>query len=123
MGIYQKLEKVIKDQIMAEEKKNKLIQLSLFIIFSVNYLIAQPDNHFDPFDWEIYSQSGRVNSISEDNTYFYFGTEMQGFCVLINFPNNLIFQSLRLKDCIQNQLDMFISMRILEYCGLLGINL
>ncbi|MEE2632647.1 MAG: hypothetical protein VX826_02825, partial [Candidatus Neomarinimicrobiota bacterium] len=63
---------------MAEEQKNKLIQLSLFIIFSVNYLIAQPDNRFDPFDWEMYSQSDRINSISEDNTYFYFGTESAG---------------------------------------------
>ncbi len=64
MGIYQKLEKVINDQIMAEEIKNKLIQLFLFIAFSVNPLIAQPDNRFDPFDWEMYSQPGRINSIS-----------------------------------------------------------
>ena len=63
---------------MAEEIKNKLIQLLLFIAYSVNHLIAQPDNRFDPFDWEMYSQSGRINSISEDNTYFYFGTENAG---------------------------------------------
>ena len=63
---------------MAEEIKNKLIQLFLFIAFSVNPLIAQPDNRFDLFDWEMYSQPGRINSISEDNTYFYFGTENAG---------------------------------------------
>ena len=63
---------------MAEEIKNKLIQLFLFIAFSVNPLIAQPDNRFDPFDWEMYSQPGRINSISEENTYFYFGTENAG---------------------------------------------
>ena len=63
---------------MAEEIKNKLIQLFLFVTFFVNVLTAQPDNRFDTFDWEMYSQSGRINSISEDNTYFYFGTENAG---------------------------------------------
>ena len=65
---------------MAEEIKNKLIQLFLFVTFFVNVLTAQPDNRFDTFDWEMYSQSGRINSISEGNTYFY-------FCLLYTSPS------------------------------------
>ena len=38
-------------------------------------LLGQVDNRFNVFSWEQYSQVGGVNSISEDYSYFYFGTE------------------------------------------------
>ena len=47
--------------------------------------MGQVDNRFNVFSWEQYSQVGAVNSISEDYSYFYFGTEDAGILRLNKF--------------------------------------
>ena len=48
------------------------------ILFLSSCIIAQNENHFDIVDWEIYSQPLKINSISEDTSFFYFGTDNAG---------------------------------------------
>ena len=48
-------------------------------------LLGQVDNRFNVFSWEQYNQVGAVNSISEDYSYFYFGTEDAGILRLNKF--------------------------------------
>lgn len=48
------------------------------ILFLSSCIIAQNENRFDIVDWEIYSQPLKINSISEDTSFFYFGTDNAG---------------------------------------------
>lgn len=48
------------------------------ILFFSSCVIAQSENRFDVVNWEIYSQPLKINSISEDNSFFYFGTDNAG---------------------------------------------
>jgi len=57
----------------------------IFII--INLLIAQPDSRFDPFDWVMYCQTGRINSISEGFNYTYFATKSAGILRLNNYQD------------------------------------
>ena len=54
------------------------IRDKLFLILFLSCAIAQRENRFDIIDWEIYSQPLKVNSISEDNSFFYFATDNAG---------------------------------------------
>ena len=54
------------------------IRDKLFLILFLSCAIAQSENRFDVIDWEIYSQPLKINSISEDNSFFYFATENAG---------------------------------------------
>ena len=53
-------------------------------------LLGQVDNRFNVFSWEQYSQVGGVNSISEDYSYFYFGTENAGILRLNKFSQQFV---------------------------------
>lgn len=46
------------------------------IIF--NILFSQPDSRFEAFDWTLYRQTGKINSITEGYNYTYFATENAG---------------------------------------------
>ncbi|MDC1146127.1 hypothetical protein OAT31_04380, partial [Candidatus Marinimicrobia bacterium] len=48
-------------------------------------LFSQIDNRFNIFSWEQYGGAGAINSISEDYSYFYFGTEDAGILRLNKF--------------------------------------
>ena len=54
------------------------IRDKLFLILFLSCAIAQSENRFDVIDWEIYSQPLKINSISEDNSFFYFATDNAG---------------------------------------------
>jgi len=54
------------------------IRDKLFLILLFSCAVAQSENHFDIVNWEIYSQPLKINSISEDNSFFYFGTDNAG---------------------------------------------
>lgn len=53
-------------------------QIALYLFVIINTLIAQPDARFDTFDWILYRQTGRINSITEGYNYTYFATENAG---------------------------------------------
>ena len=54
------------------------IRDKLFLILFFSCAVAQGENHFDLVNWEIYSQPLKINSISEDNSFFYFATDNAG---------------------------------------------
>ncbi len=54
------------------------IRDKLFLILFLSCVIAQNNNLLDVVNWEIYSQPLKINSISEDNSFFYFGTDNAG---------------------------------------------
>ena len=54
------------------------IRDKLFLILFFSCAVAQSENRFDVINWEIYSQPLKINSISEDNSFFYFGTDNAG---------------------------------------------
>ena len=54
------------------------IRDKLFLILLFSCIVAQNENRFDIVDWEIYSQPLKINSISEDNSFFYFATDNAG---------------------------------------------
>ena len=53
-------------------------------------LFSQVDNRFNIFSWEQYGGLGAVNSISEDYSYFYFGTENAGILRLNKFSQEFV---------------------------------
>ena len=54
------------------------IRDKLFLVLFFSCAVAQSENRFDVINWEIYSQPLKINSISEDNSFFYFGTDNAG---------------------------------------------
>ena len=74
MDIFQKLEKGLRK--IHRKKIDKHIFVP-FIIF-LEILVAQVDQRFDLFDWEIMRQNESINSISEGYQYVYFATNANG---------------------------------------------
>jgi len=84
--MYRKSEKDISVIASTNTKaKNSNIFNLLFFISLIGPLLGQVDNRFNVFSWEQYNQVGAVNSISEDYSYFYFGTEDAGILRLNKF--------------------------------------
>ena len=83
--MYQKLEKDISVTSSVKTKKDNKILILLGLMLLIGPLFGQIDNRFNVFSWEQYASSGAVNSISEDYTYFYFGTENAGILRLNKF--------------------------------------
>jgi len=48
------------------------------IILLVNILLSQPDSRFEAFDWTLYRQTGKINSITEGYNFAYIATENAG---------------------------------------------
>jgi hypothetical protein len=89
--MYRKSEKDISVIASASIKaKNNSILNLLFFILLIGPLLGQVDNRFNVFSWEQYSQVGGVNSISEDYSYFYFGTENAGILRLNKFSQQFV---------------------------------
>mgnify|MGYP001365670900 FL=1 len=87
--MYQRLEKDI-SVINSAKTKNRKILVLLGLAFMVGPLFGQIDNRFNVFSWEQYASVGAVNSISEDYTYFYFGTENAGILRLNKFSQQFV---------------------------------
>ena len=83
--MYQKLEKDISVTSSVKTKKDNKILILLGLMLLIRPLFGQIDNRFNVFSWEQYASAGEVNSISEDYTYFYFGTESAGILRLNKF--------------------------------------
>ncbi|MFL2485155.1 MAG: hypothetical protein ACJ0Q5_00975 [Candidatus Neomarinimicrobiota bacterium] len=83
--MYQKLEKDISVTSPVKTKKDNKILILLGLMLLIGPLFGQIDNRFNVFSWEQYASAGAVNSISEDYTYFYFGTESAGILRLNKF--------------------------------------
>jgi len=83
--MYQKLEKDINVTSSVKTKKDNKILILLGLMLLIRPLFGQIDNRFNVFSWEQYASAGAVNSISEDYTYFYFGTENAGILRLNKF--------------------------------------
>ena len=60
-----------------------------FFYFSIlfQFVFSQPDIRFNPFDWNLYTQSGSINSISFGDRYAFIGTSGSGV-VRFNVNNN-----------------------------------
>ena len=61
----------------SKTKSRNIFNLLVFVLL-IGPLFGQIDNRFNIFSWEQYGGVGAVNSISEDYSYFYFGTENAG---------------------------------------------
>ena len=62
------------------------MRIQIFISLCwINFLGAQPDPRFDPFDWVLLRDATAINSISEGLTYTYFGTATGGVWRYNNF--------------------------------------
>lgn len=61
----------------------KIFYLSLFFQFA----FTQPDIRFNPFDWNLYSSTGSINSISFGDRYAFIGTNGAGV-LRFNINNN-----------------------------------
>ena len=74
MDIFQKLEKGLR------KIHRKKIDKHIFVpfIFFLEILVAQVDQRFDLFDWEIMRQNESINSISEGYQYVFFATNANG---------------------------------------------
>ena len=74
MDIFQKLEKGLR------KIHQKKIDKHIFVpfIFFLEILVAQVDQRFDLFDWEIMRQNESINSISEGYQYVFFATNANG---------------------------------------------
>ena len=83
--MYQKLEKDISVTSSVKTKKDNKILILLGLMLLIGPLFGQIDSRFNVFSWEQYASAGAVNSISEDYTYFYFGTENAGILRLNKF--------------------------------------
>lgn len=55
-----------------------LRRISLYLFIIINTLLSQPDSRFEAFDWILYRQTGRINSITEGYNYAFFATENAG---------------------------------------------
>ena len=82
--MYRKSEKDISVIATIKRKSSNIFNL-LFFMLLIGPLLGQVDNRFNVFSWEQYGALGAVNSISEDYTYFYFGTENAGILRLNKF--------------------------------------
>ena len=87
--MYQRLEKDISVINSAKTKNSKILVL-LGLVLMIGPLFSQIDNRFNVFSWEQYASVGAVNSISEDYTYFYFGTENAGILRLNKFSQQFV---------------------------------
>ena len=60
-----------------------------FFYFSIffQFVFSQPDIRFNPFDWNLYGESGSINSISFGDRYAFIGTSGSGV-VRFNINNN-----------------------------------
>ena len=74
MDIFQKLEKGLRK--IYQKKIDKHIFVPF--IFFLEILVAQVDQRFDLFDWEIMRQNESINSISEGYQYVFFATNANG---------------------------------------------
>ena len=57
----------------------------IFVFFQA--VFSQPDIRFNPFDWNLYGESGSINSISFGDRYAFIGTSGSGV-VRFNINNN-----------------------------------
>ena len=55
----------------------KFFNFFCFLI-TVQLVCAQPNLRFNPFDWNLYGESGSINSISYGDRYAFIGTEGAG---------------------------------------------
>ena len=74
MDIFQKLEKGLKKIHQIKIDKHIFVPF----IFFLEILVAQVDQRFNLFDWEIMRQNESINSISEGYQYVYFATNTNG---------------------------------------------
>ena len=74
MDIFQKLEKGLRK--IHQKKIDK--HIFVLFIFFLEILVAQVDQRFDLFDWEIMRQNESINSISEGYQYIFFATDANG---------------------------------------------
>jgi hypothetical protein len=68
----------------SKTKSRNIFNLLVFVLL-IGPLFGQIDNRFNIFSWEQYGGVGAVNSISEDYSYYYFGTEDAGILRLNKF--------------------------------------
>ena len=52
--------------------------LLLNLFLSVQFVLAQPDIRFNPFDWNLYGKPSSINSISFGDRYAFIGTSGAG---------------------------------------------
>ena len=84
MDIFQKLEKGLKK--IHQRKIDKHIFVPF--IFFLEILVAQVDQRFDLFDWEIMRQNESINSISEGYKYVFFATNANGILRFNKYSRN-----------------------------------
>ena len=58
--------------------KKKIIYLGLYFLLFIPTVMSQPSARYRPFDWLIFKESGRINSISEGYEFLYIGTSHGG---------------------------------------------
>ena len=104
--MYRKSEKdisvIASTKVNTKTKNSNILNLLIFVLF-IGPLFGQVDNRFNIFSWEQYGGLGAVNSISEDYSYFYFGTENAGILRLNKFSQEFarpITQAQGLKSSI-----------------------
>ncbi|MDG1224692.1 MAG: hypothetical protein P8O00_08945, partial [Candidatus Marinimicrobia bacterium] len=52
------------------------IGLYFFLFFAISF--SQPSNRYRPFDWLLFKEPGRINSLSEGFEFLYVGTSHGG---------------------------------------------
>ena len=62
---------------MGNIKKKILISRFFFFLFTT-LILAQPDAKYRPFDWLLFKEPGRINSLSEGYEYLYIATSHGG---------------------------------------------
>ena len=58
--------------------KKKLSNTGVYFLFFISLCLSQPSAKYRPFDWLLFKESGRINSISEGYEFLYIGTSHGG---------------------------------------------
>ena len=58
--------------------KKIICHISLYFFLFVTICLSQPSARYRPFDWLLFKEPGRINSISEGYEFLYIGTSHGG---------------------------------------------
>ena len=58
--------------------KKKLSNTGVYFLFFISLCLSQPSAKYRPFDWLLFKEPGRINSISEGYEFLYIGTSHGG---------------------------------------------
>ena len=58
--------------------KKKISYIGVYFLFLISLCSSQPSAKYRPFDWLLFKEPGKINSISEGYEFLYIGTSHGG---------------------------------------------